>query len=165
MLVTVILSLVLMAGLFLMLWSAVGFIQDKRFFSSAPKDVCAAVRPRTQERFPGARRLGWRLMILAVALMLFALIYAGLDGAEKGFGFRQLFIRYLIMLLALKAFDILFFDLVLLCHSNFFPRYYPEVKGIVGPHQFGYNWREHLLMIALSPVAAAALAGLCMLFR
>ena len=37
MLVTVILSLVLMAGLFLMLWSAVAFIQDKRFFSSAPK--------------------------------------------------------------------------------------------------------------------------------
>ena len=165
MLVTVILSLVLMAGLFLMLWSAVAFIQDKRFFTSAPKDVLAAVRPRTGERFPGARRLGWRLMILAVALMLFALIYAGLDGVEKSFGFWQLFARYLIMLLALKAFDILFFDLVLLCHSNFFPRYYPEVKGIVGPHQFGYNWREHLLMIALSPVAAAALAGLCMLFR
>ena len=70
MLVTVILSLVLMAGLFLMLWSAVAFIQDKRFFTSAPKDVLAAVRPRTAERFPGARRLGWRLMILAIALMI-----------------------------------------------------------------------------------------------
>lgn len=165
MLVTVILSLVLMAGLFLMLWSAVAFIQDKRFFSSAPKDVQAAVLPRREERFPGAHRLGWKLMILAIALMLFALLYAGLDGVEKGLGFWQLFTRYLIMLLALKAFDILFFDLVLLCHSGFFPRYYPEVKGIVGPHQFGYNWREHLLMIVLSPVAAAALSGLCMLFR
>ena len=161
---TVILSLVLMAGLFLMLWSAVAFIQDKRFFTSAPKDVQAAVRPRG-ERFPGAHRLGWKLMILAITLMAFALFYAGLDGVEKGLGFWQLFTRYLIMLLALKAFDILFFDWVLLCHSNFFPRYYPEVKGIVGPHQFGYNRREHLLMIALSPVAAAALAGLCMLFR
>ena len=137
--VTVILSLALMAGLFLMLWSAVAFIRDKRFFTSAPKDVQAAIRPRAEERFPGARRLGWRLMILAVALMAFALIYAGLDGAERGFGFRQFFTRYLIMLLALKVFDILFFDLVLLCHSDFFPHYYPEVKGIVGPHQFGYN--------------------------
>ena len=163
--VTVILSLTLMAGLFLMLWSAVAFIQDKRFFTSAPKDVQAAVRPREEERFPGARRLGWKLMILAIALMVYALFYAGLDGVRSGFGFWQLFTRYLIMLLALKAFDILFFDLVLLCHSNFFPRYYPEVKGIVGPHQFGYNWREHLLMIVLSPVVAAALAGLCMLFR
>ena len=161
--VTVILSLALMAGLFLMLWSAVAFIRDKRFFTSAPKDVQAAIRPRAEERFPGARRLGWRLMILAVALMAFALIYAGLDGAERGFGFRQFFTRYLIMLLALKVFDILFFDLVLLCHSDFFPHYYPEVKGIVGPHQFGYNWREHLLMIVLSPVAAVALAGLCVL--
>ena len=165
MLVTVILSLVLMAGLFLMLWSAVAFIQDKRFFSSAPKDVCAAVRPRTGERFPGARRLGWRLMILAIAMMLFALFYAGLDGVEKGSITTSTFELPSTDTVLLKAFDILFFDLVLLCHSGFFPRYYPEVKGIVGPHQFGYNWREHLLMIVLSPVAAAALAGLCMLFR
>ena len=49
---------------------------------------------------------------------------------------------------------------VVIGHEN-----HAEVKGIVGPHQFGYNWREHLLMIVLSPVAAAALAGLCMLFR
>lgn len=28
---TILLSIALMAGLFLMLWSAVGFIQDKRF--------------------------------------------------------------------------------------------------------------------------------------
>ena len=165
MLVTVILSLVLMAGLFLMLWFGGSVLSRPYSISSAPKDVRAAVRPRTAERFPGARRLGWKLMILAVALMLFALFYAGLDGVEKGLGFWQLFTRYLIMLLALKAFDILFFDLVLLCHSDFFPRYYPEVKGIVGPHQFGYNWREHLWMIVLSPVLAAALAGLCMLFR
>ena len=49
---------------------------------------------------------------------------------------------------------------VVIGHEN-----HAEVKGIVGPHQFGYNRREHLLMIVLSPVAAAALAGLCMLFR
>ncbi len=162
MLVTAVLSLLLMAGLFLMLWSAVAFIRDKRFFTSAPRDVQAAIRPRG-ERFPGARRLGWKLMILAVGLMLGALVYAGLDGSKNGFGFWRFFARYLVMLLALKAFDILFFDLVLLCHSNFFPYYYPEVKGIVGPRQFGYNWREHLWMIVLSPVAAAALAGLCVL--
>ena len=37
MLITLICSLILMAGLFLMLLSGIGFIQDKRFFTSAPK--------------------------------------------------------------------------------------------------------------------------------
>ncbi len=36
MLVTLILSLVMMAGLFLMLYAAVALIQDKRLFTSAP---------------------------------------------------------------------------------------------------------------------------------
>ena len=39
----------------------------------------------------------------------------------------------------MEVYDILFFDWVLLCHSNFFPYFYPEVKGIVGPQLFGYN--------------------------
>ena len=164
MLLTIVLSFIMMAGLFLMLWAAVGFIQDKRFFSSAPKDMQAAILPRG-ERFPGARRLGWKLMILALMLMLGALLYGGIDGVQRGFGFWQLFVRFLIMLLALKAFDILFFDWVLLCHSNFFPHYYPEVAPYVGPQQFGFNRRDHLRMILLSPVVSAALAGLGMLIK
>lgn len=43
------------------------------------------------------------------------------------------------MLYCLEIYDILFFDWVLLCHSNFFPHFYPELKGVVGPHMFGYN--------------------------
>ncbi len=160
MLVSLILSLVMMVGLFLMLYAAVALVQDKRFFTSAPKDVYDAVLPKP-ERFPAAHKLGWKLIILSLVLMGGSLFYAGVNGAENGFTFRQYFFRYLLMLLLLKAFDILFFDLVLLCHSSFFPRYYPEVKGIVGPHQFGYNWRTHLLHIVLSPVVSLALAWLC----
>ena len=160
MLTTIILSAVMMAGLFLMLYAGVALIQDKRFFTSAPKDVYEAVLPKP-ERFPAAHKLGWKLIILSFVLMGGSLFYAGVNGAEHGFSFWQFFWRYLIMLLLLKAFDVLFFDLVLLCHSNFFPRWYPEVKGIVGPHQFGYNWKTHLLHIVLFPVASLALAWLC----
>ena len=35
--ITIIAALTLMAAYFLVLYGAVGFIQDKRFFSSAPK--------------------------------------------------------------------------------------------------------------------------------
>ena len=33
----------------------------------------------------------------------------------------------------MEVYDILFFDWVPLCHSNFFPHFYPEVKGIGEP--------------------------------
>lgn len=44
----------------------------------------------------------------------------------------------------MAAYDILFFDWVLLCHSNFFPHFYPEIKGIAAPQLFGYNKKRIL---------------------
>lgn len=159
---TILLSVMMMAGLFLMLLSAVGFIQDKRFFTSAPKDVQEAVRPRA-ERFPGAHALGWAMMAVSILLMLGAIVLGAIDGLKNGFGFWRFFGRFLAMLLLLKAFDILFFDWVLLCHSGFFPHFYPETRGLVGPHQFGFNKKSHLAQIAACVPASALLAWICTL--
>ena len=52
MLLTIILAVVMMAGLFLMLWGAVGFVQNKKFFSSAPKEALKVIQPK-EERFKG----------------------------------------------------------------------------------------------------------------
>ena len=68
------------------------------------------------------------------------------------------------MLYALEIFDIAFFDRFLLCRSGFFPCFYPEVKGVLGPHLFGYNKRTHLLHFVLYVPACAAAAWLCTLF-
>ena len=53
---------------------------------------------------------------------------------------------------------------MLLCHSNFFPHFYPEVKGIVGPQLFGYNKKAHLVHFLLYIPLSAALAWVCTLF-
>ena len=161
--VTILSSITAMAGLFLMLLAAVGFIQDKRLFTSAPKDVQAVIKDR-EERFPDAHMLGWLMMLIAVVIMGGAFIFGGWDGIRKGFGFWQFFQRFLTVLLLLKAFDILFFDLFLLCHSNFFSYYYPETKAYLGPHPFGFNRRTHMLHIAACPVAALLAAAICSLF-
>ena len=156
-LVTLGLSAVMMAGLFLMLWGAVAFVQDKRLFTSAPKEVQAAVLPK-KERFPGARLLGWKLITLALLIMAGALFLGALDGIERGFGFWDFFARFAVMLLLLKAYDILFFDWFLLCRSGFFPRYYPETRTVLGPHLFGYNKKSHLVQ-ALCCMAGSLLAA------
>lgn len=51
MMVTIIATIMIMAGYFLLLYGAVGFVQDKWLFSSAPKEVFAVI-PEKRERFP-----------------------------------------------------------------------------------------------------------------
>lgn len=116
------------------------------------------------ERFRGAHALGWCLGILALLLFLGAAVLAGWDGVQSGFTFGAFFTRYLVILYIMEVYDILFFDRALLCHSNFFSRFYHEVKGIVSPQLFGYNKKAHLTHFLLYLPLSAALAWVCTLF-
>ena len=153
--ITLLASFLVMAAYFLLLYAGVGLIQEKKFFASAPKEVFDAVPERKAERFRGAHILGW---------FLDAAVLAAWDGVRNGFTFGAFFTRYLVILYVMEAYDILFFDWVLLCHSNFFPYFYPEVKGIVGPQLFGYNKKAHLTHFLLYIPLSAALALVCTLF-
>lgn len=121
--ITLLASLLVMAAYFLLLYAGVGLIQEKKFFSSAPREVFAAVPERKAERFRGAHILGWYLGILAMLLFLGAAVLAAWDGVRNGVTFGAFFTRYLVILYVMEAYDILFFDWVLLCHSNFFPHF------------------------------------------
>lgn len=140
--ITMLAAIMMMAGYFLLLYGAVGFVQDKRLFASAPKENLAAI-PERKERFRGAHIVGW--FIIAIAFLMFAgaIVLSVWDGVRSNFSFWNFFVRFLAMLYSLEIYDIVFFDWVLLCHSNFFPHFYPELKGIVGPHMFGYNKKTH----------------------
>ena len=70
---------------------------------------------------------------------------------------------YQLFLYAMEIYDIIFFDWVLLCHSNFFPYFYPELKGVVDPHMFGYNKRTHIRHFVIYIPASAVAAWLCAL--
>ena len=160
---TLILSVITMAGLFLMLWSGVAFIQDKRFFSSAHKDILAIITPK-QERFKGQHILGYVLAFVAVAMNIGAIITGAVTGIHNGFGFWQFFLRFGLMVILLKLYDIIFFDWVLLCNSNFFPRYYPETRAVIGRHMFGYNKVSHLIHTIVYLAGAALLSLICIHF-
>ena len=160
--ITVIATVMIMLAYFLLLYGAVGFIQDKRFFSSAPAENLARI-PDRKERFRGAHALGWAIEGVAVALFIGAAVLAVWDGVKNDFGFWAFFLRFIIMLYCMELYDIIFFDWVLLCHSNFFPHFYPELKGVVGPHMFGYNAKTHILHFVIYIPASAAAAWLCVL--
>jgi hypothetical protein len=165
MLITVLLSLIMMAGLFLMLLAGVGFIQDKKFFSSAPKEVRDVVPETKNERFRGQHIIGWIMIVISFALMGGALVLGAWNGIAEGFTFLQFYLRFILMLILLKAFDIGFFDWVLLSNAgfNFFPNFYPETKPVLGRYLFGYNWKTHLLHVVLFIPCVALLSWICTL--
>ncbi len=158
--VTILCALVLMASLFLMIWVAVALVQEKKLFTTAPKDIQAAAKEH-EERFTGARILGWTLLVPCVLAFVGALVYAGWDGIRNGFGFWPFFGRFLTMLYLEKAFDILCLDWFLLTKSHFFQHYYPETEGCAGYHQFGFNRKEQITRIVLFPFVALLLAWVC----
>lgn len=165
MILTLLLAIVMMVGLVLLLWAGVGFIQNKKFFSSCPKEVFELIQPK-EKRFYGQYILGWLLAFVAILLMVTAIIIGAVNGIQKNFNFVQFFIRFLTMLLLLKVFDIIFFDWVLLCNRgfSFFEKYYPEVANVLTPKLFGYNKRDHIIQTIGIVVGSILLSYICKLF-
>ncbi len=165
-LITLLLAVMMMAGLFLLLLGGVGFVQNYSFFSSAPKEVRDAVPVTKPERFKGQHFVGWIMIVLAFALMVGAVVIGAVLGVRDNLTFWQLSARFLAMILLVKAFDIGFFDWFLLCNSGFgfFAGFYPECKPVLGRYLFGYNWKTHLAHIIGAFPVSALIAWICTLF-
>ena len=161
MLLTLLLALVFILAVCALLYAAVVLIQDRRFFTSAPKDIQAAAIEHP-ERFPGAHALGWSLAIISMLLMIGAFVCGGYDGVRNGFTFWRHFFRFAVMLYLWKAFDIVCLDWLLLTKSHFFQRFYPETEGCAGYHSFGFNRKGQLIRLAVFPFAAALMALVAM---
>ena len=142
MLLTIFLAIVFCAAISIMLLSAVAFIQDKKFFSSAPKEAQDAVQPRQEELFYGARTIGWTL-----------------------FTFFQFFLRFILIFTIYKLYDMICFDYFLLMKFKFFQHYYPELETVYANRKYGYNIKSQLLkLLFIFPAASALAAWICTQF-
>ena len=165
MLLTVFLALVFCAAITILLISAVTFVQDTRFFSSAPKEAQEVLKPRNEELFFGARAMGWVLIILSVLMILGVGVISIWDGFRSGFSFLQFFLRFVLIFTIYKAYDMIFFDWYLLCRFRFFQYYYPEVAPVYNGRKYGYNLKSQLLkLLVIFPAASALAAWICTLF-
>ncbi len=166
MLLTVFLSIVFCAAITLMLLSAVAFIQDKKFFSSAPKEAQEVLLQRDNELFYGARTIGWTLIVFSILMILGVGVVAIWDGFRSGFTFRQFFTRFVIIFTIYKLYDMVCFDYFLLMKSHFFQHYFPEVESVYSERKYGYNIKSQLLkLLVVFPAASALAAWVCTLFQ
>ena len=165
MLLTVFLAIIFCGAITLLLIAAVAFIQDKKFFSSAPKEALEVFVPRDRELFYGARAMGWVLLILGVLMILGVGVISVWDGFRSGFTFIQFFLRFVLIFTIYKVYVMLFFDWFLLGRFNFFQYYYPEVESVYNGRKYGYNIKSQLLkLLVIFPAASALAAWICTMF-
>ena len=165
MLLTIFLAIVFCAAISLMLLSAIAFIQDKKFFSSAPKEAQEVIVPREKELFYGARTIGWTLMIFSLLIILGVGIISIWDGFRNDYTFIQFFVRFVSIFTIYKIYDMICFDYFLLMKYKFFQYYFPEVESVYTGRKYGYNIRSQLLkLFVIFPAASAIAARICTLF-
>jgi len=166
MLLTVFLAIVFCAAITILLISAVAFVQDTRFFSSAPREAREVLKPRKAELFYGARTMGWVMMTLSVLMILGVGVVSVWDGFRSGFTFWQFFLRFASIFTIYKAYDMIFFDWFLLCKFHFFQHYYPETEAALSGRKYGFNLKSQLLkLLVIFPAASALAAWICTVFQ
>ena len=165
MLLTIFLAIVFCAAISLMLLSAVAFIQDTRFFSSAPKEAQEVLKPRNNELFYGARMIGWTLMIFSLLMIAGVGVISIWDGFRSGYTFWQFFRRFITIFTIYKLYDMICFDWFLLCKFRFFQYYFPETEPVYNGRKYDYNLKSQLLkLLVIFPAASALAAWICSLF-
>ena len=162
MFLTIFLSIVFCGAITLLLVSAVTFVQDNRFFSSAPKEAREVLKQRPNELFYGARTMGWVLMIISILMILGVGAAAIWDGFRSGYTFKEFFLRFVLIFTIYKAYDMIFFDWFILCKFHFFQHYYPEVAPVYSGRKYGYNLKSQLLkLLVIFPAVSALAAWVC----
>lgn len=165
MLMTIFLAVVFCAAITVMLIAAVAFIQNNRFFSSAPKEAQELLKPREHEPFYGARAMGWGLMVFSVLMIAGVGVVSIWDGFRSGYTFWQFFLRFVTIFTVYKLYDMICFDWFLLCKFRFFQFYYPETASVYNGRKYGYNIKSQLLkLLVIFPAASALAAWICSLF-
>ena len=165
MLLTVFLAIVFCAAMALMLLSAVAFIQDNKFFASAPKEARDVILQRDKELFYGARAIGWTLFIISVLMILGVGVIAVWDGLRSGFTFWQFFWRFVLILTIYKLCDMALIDNFLLLKYHFFQYYYPEAADVMEGRKYGFNIKSQLMkLLVIFPGVSALAAWICTRF-
>lgn len=165
MLLTIFLAIVFCVAITIMMFAAVAFVQDKKLFSSAPREAQEAVLPRDKELFYGARTIGWTLIVFSILLILGTGVISIWDGFRSEYTFLQFFLRFYLIFAIYKIYDMICFDYFLLMKFHFFQFYYPELESVYSGRKYGYNIKSQLLkLLVIFPAASALAAWICTLF-
>ena len=102
--VTLLLTLMMCALLFGMIWAAAYFYPWAGLLRFFPKDIEEKARLH-KPPFPAAPVIGRIILLLCALGFVGVIVYGGWDGVQKGFTFGRFLVRFLVILFGVKAFD------------------------------------------------------------
>ncbi len=161
MILTVLLTFALMILLFFSIWMATIFMPFAVLAKNFPEDIQERLEPRLAEleKRPFKEKIiGQIIFILCMSAMLVVMLIGGIDGIHQNYNYWQFLLRFLIMGIGVKAFDIIGLDFFLLTKTHFFQHYLPETEGCAGWQDFGYNRKQQLRQCIMIPVCCAVMA-------
>lgn len=162
MLLTIFLAIVFCVAITNMMFAAAVFIQDKKLFSSAPKEFQKVIVPREKELFYGAKAIGWALLVLSFILILGVGVISVWDGVRSEYSFWQFFVRFIVIFTVYKLYDMICFDYFLLMKFHFFQFCFPEIEDVAQGRKYGYNLKSQLIkLLIIFPAASALAAWIC----
>jgi hypothetical protein len=140
---------------------AIGLRNPRVMLQDYPKDVQAAVPPKTVAERRETVWWGTALIVALFAPALAAAVAAQLQASDRSFAGG--FLNALVVLLAFNLFDWLVLDWIMFCTVT--PRFVvlPGTEGMAGYRDYGMHFRGFLLGLALSVAASAAIGGLTLL--
>ena len=136
--------------------------RTKWFLHFLPEDIREAGKQHPDPS-PGRQLTGYLLTLAALSGYLGALVFLGLDGLRRGYGFGLLFGRFLLFMAGYKLFDILIQDQYLVITKKYFVRFFPETAGCRSWWDRSFNTKKQLFRLKLLPVVCALLSGLTLL--
>ena len=129
--------------LFLAIWAATLALPYKGLTKSFPKDVQERLAPRLDNLpMSGMRVLGCVILIFILAAMFGIIIYAGVDGIRQEYSFGRLLLRFLIIMIGVKVFDIVGLDFFLLTKTHFFSIIFRRQKVAQAGRSLGLTVRN-----------------------
>ena len=153
MILTIVLAFVGCILLFLMIWEATVTMPFAALAKNFPVDVQEKLKPRIESLpLTPKRVIGGIFLVILIMAWLGLFIVGGLDGKVHGFGYWDYAVRFLVIGIAVKVYDIVGLDYFLLTKTKFFQHYFPETEGCEGWQQFGYNREQQTRQCIIIPI-------------
>ena len=164
MIVTVVLSLIGCIAFFLLILGVTVTLPSPGLISFFPEDVQERLRPRVENQPMTFKRfMGWVILIAFCILYIGLFVYGASDGIKNGYLFWQFLLRFLMIGVSVKVFDIVFFDYFILTRTRFFQHFFPETEGCKGWKDFGFNRKQQTRQCVAIVVLSLIEAFICTL--
>ena len=138
------------------------FAATKAFMRFLPRDIQEAAKAHPDPPV-GKKLIGYLLTALTAAGYAGLLFFLGADGIRRGYGFWQLFGRFMLFMYGYKLFDILVQDQFIVITKKYFVKFYPETKDCRSWDDRSFNTKKQMIRLIAFPFVCSLMGWITLI--